>query len=1207
MSEGVFASDSEARLWNRIERADKNKNQERRLKEISSILKAVLDSDEKHDSRSLCRLIEIVSFEEAQGWNEDVSDLVSRSRPEDCHPTLTAAMRFARKGLVKDAEQYLSRISEASDKAMYYLVKAQVELAKNNCPDAITNLNLALCSDRLLHDAYQALSKLDSRTNWGALEACERLSRGLPFDEPEDDGAAGLQLYRIYKEWYRGNKDKATRMLISSQEYVNKDPDYCILSARMSRDENDWSSCQMMLDEASRRRPEDTSLLCELGEAYLRGGNNEHALSCFRNAEAFDPANPMVSKGHINTCIALGKNNEALQIISEFFDSEMVTYDDYEVFTEKLLRMGFYSEAFDYATKITYSNPGDALAYVILSKVAMNDGRYREGEEYAKKGVSENKKNAASLAQLSTVYLTLRRTSKAAAIAKKAVAVDGNNLDALMALLAVYRETEENTLAITTCRAILQIDPKNKSASDTLYTLELAGVLRAKDGSDVMSTVVGEEDFVKLIRTLVEEGKYTEAEKLCKDNNSKFGSSKDVRFLRGNAEYALGEYLKASASYASAAVLMKNNAEVWHSKGLADEKAGDFDSAEEAFGKAVLLDMNNSEYWISMGCIKEKKGDLDAAIKAFNHAIELDPRSSYALVRKAAILACKGMYSEALVFLDMAEATDPKNTNIQAVKMKVCVKATKYIDAVNIGKKLMKKDPDASTVATYARANIALNDLGLARKVLERSLALEPDSYDLLTAYRDMVVKTANTEDIIKVCTEILKINQYDKVTKKNLADALMMAGRSDEANLYYASIRNEATDNNDSDDAKEEADPAARFAIAKSLYEADNLVSAARLTDKILTADPDNVDYVLLRAQIYRKSGDKRVADMFLTQYLERNPTNGFLHEAIGDMRVEDGDYKGASASYASAISSGTKNPGIYVKLGEVQEKLGGYANAVKSFNTAVMLDPHDADANRNLAYSQLRTKDFDAALRSIQASISADPTREAYAILAMVSQAKKDRDGVRDAYQGFLRFDSVSDEWTNAVITALNSVGLRTEANLLGSRATPQEAARTNEISPEIKRCAERILRRAYTRGVEPTDPGVADMSENDENLVQNALAYISEVKGYGDVLYGTNETDRLENLSLQIVQRAKNKSLDDLEVETAFVAGGARDVDEALLLTAYVRSALVSKLPREIPQRFVELGKTTDKNKDIVDVMLDNNIGVFSARMVLASIED
>lgn len=1205
MSEGVFGNTAEAELWKRISKADGIKNTDRRLKEIKYVLNKVILSDEKHDSRSLCRLIDIVADEEAQGWTDDVRDLVARSCPQDCHPALEAALRLARKGLFADAERYLDMLGDAPDKARYYLVKAQVDLSKENTRDAIGDLNLALCSDKTLHEAYQMLKKIDPRVNWGAVEACELMARGESFDEPEDDGAPELQLYRIYREWYRGNRETATRMLVSSPQYNDKVPAYCILSARMSRDEGDWHSCQMMLEDACGSVENDVSLLCELGDAYLRGGNYDHALSSYRNAEAFDMANPAVVKGMIKACMALGKNSEALQSISEFLDSEMATYDDFEEFAWGLLTMGFYSEASEYALKITYSNPGDARACIILSKVAMNDGKYREAESYAEKGAKANKKNASSLAQLSTVYLTLRRTSKAASLAKKAVAADKQNLDALLAMMAVYKETGENERAIETCRNILEIDPRNKIASETLSTLELASALKSKNVSEDMPAVVGEQEFVTLIERLIAEGKYTEAVRLCTDNDSRFGASKDVRFLRGNAEYALGEYLKASASYASAAVLMKNNAEVWHSKGLADEKAGDFDSAEEAFGKAVLLDMNNAEYWISMGCVKEKKGDLDAAVKAFNRAIELDPRSSYALVRKAAILASGGLYSEALNFLDLAEATDPKNTNIQTVKMKVCVKATKYIDAVNIGKKLMKKDPDASTVATYARANIALNDLGLAKKVLDKALASEPDSYDLLTAYRDLCVKTADTDETIKVCNEILKLDPYDKTTKKPLADALMRSGRSDEANLIYGSIRNE--DDTSKEIPASEEDPAARFAVAKSMFEAGDLTSAARLTDIALKADPDNIDYALFRAAIYRKSGDKRVADMFLTQYLERNPTNGFLHEAVGDMRSEDGDFKGAAASYAKAISSGVKKSSIYVKLGDMQEKMGGYANAVKSYTTAVMLDPHDADANRSLAYVQFKTHDTDAALRSIQASIASEPSREAYAIMAMIYQSKKDRAGVREAYQGFLRFDSTGDEWTRSVITALNSVGLRTEANLLSSRQGTEEEARDGDVPPEIKRCAERILRRAYLMDADVTDPGIADGVGADTNIVQNALAFIADVPAYGDVLFGTNESDRMEDLSYHTVQRARNKDLGALTVETAFVAGGAKDVDEAKLLTAYVRSALVSKLPREIPEKFVELGAGTDRNMTIEEVMVKYRIGVFSARMVLANTKD
>ena len=236
--------------------------------------------------------------------------------------------------------------------------------------------------------------------------------------------------------------------------------------------------------------------------------------------------------------------------------------------------------------------------------------------------------------------------------------------------------------------------------------------------------------------------------------------------------------------------------------------------------------------------------------------------------------------------------TDPKNLLILTVKMKVCLKASRFTDAVFIGRKLMKKDPDSTTVAIYARANMGLQDTVTAKKVLDKAMAADPESLELLTAYRDLCVMTADNESIIQTCNDILKIDPLDKATKRALADALIREGRSDEANFLYSSIKNETEAGTET--KQEPEDPVALFNIAKSMFAAGDLASAARLTDRVMAADPDNIDYALFRAVIYRKSGDKRVADMFLSQYLERNPTNGSVNEAIGDMRFEDGDLKG-------------------------------------------------------------------------------------------------------------------------------------------------------------------------------------------------------------------------------------------------------------------------------------------------------------------------
>ena len=1206
MSDGaIFGTKAEASLWKEIEKADGISNPVNRDKALANALTKILSSEEPVESRILCRMIELISEREAEGWQDDVRDLAKLRRSRDCRPVLTAASCLTHKGLLTDAEAYLDELGEAPDKAMYHYVRAEISFARGELRDSKNELVLALCSDRLYHDVYEMLVKVEPNVNWAALEACERMSRGLRYEEPPVDSTPEMELYNIYKEWYRGSHESATRMLINCTGYIDKVAPYCILSARMSRDEGDWHSCQMMLEEANRVMENDVALQCEIGNAYLMGGSPDVALARFRDAEAFDLANPSVVRGMVDAELALKKNNDALHIIKEFLSSEMATYRDYVTYSKALLNMGFYTDAADAATQILYTYPGDVTACVILSRVALNDGNFREAELYAKTCVSKHKKDAEALAQLAKVYLALRRPGKASSIAKKAVAADGKSLLALTTLMEIYRETGDNDRAMDACRSILEMDPGNTEAADILAKLEMAKAVRDSPSSDEsLPQVIGSEDFIRLISTLISEGKYTEVEKLCKDNDHRFGSVAEVRRLRGNAEYALGEYLKASASFASAAVLMKGDAELWHSKGLADEKFGDLDSAEEAFGKAVLLDMYNPKYWISNGCIKEKKGDFDGAIKAFNRAIELDPASSYALVRKAAIFASSGMFSEALNFLELAEATDPKNVLILTVKMKVCLKASRFTDAVFIGRKLMKKDPDSTTVAIYARANMGLQDTVTAKKVLDKALVSDPESLELLTAYRDLCVMTADNASIIETCNDILKIDPIDKATKKALADALIREGRSDEANLLYSSIKN---DSEAGAEAKQDTeDPVAMFNIAKSMFAAGDLASAARLTDRAMASDPDNIDYALFRAVIYRKSGDKRVADMFLSQYLERNPTNGSVNEAIGDMRYEDGDLKGAAAAYGKAIQGGINKPSLYVKLGNVQEALGAYTPATNSYTTAVMLDPHDAEAGRYLANMQLRAKDYEAAMRTIRASIQNEASSESYAILAMICQGMKDRAGVREAYQGFLRFEDVSEESVQNVITALNSVGLRTEAAMLKGRPglnTEEEGADT-DVPVEVKRCAERIMRRAYVMGAEVSDPGISEGVVSDPAVSKQALDYLADIPVYGDVIYGTNETEHLDALSFNIVDKKKSIDLESLTIETAYLAGRAKDADEAKLLLAYIRSARVSRLPRVIPAEFRKLSSETDPNKSLEEVMLDNKVGIFAARMIMGA---
>lgn len=98
------------------------------------------------------------------------------------------------------------------------------------------------------------------------------------------------------------------------------------------------------------------------------------------------------------------------------------------------------------------------------------------------------------------------------------------------------------------------------------------------------------EDVVRLVQRLVHEGRFEDAEMTCQKYSALMQQRPVLLQLLGNAQYAQGKYIQASASFSEAASRSADSAILWHSKGMADEKIGDLQSASEAFDRAVVLD-----------------------------------------------------------------------------------------------------------------------------------------------------------------------------------------------------------------------------------------------------------------------------------------------------------------------------------------------------------------------------------------------------------------------------------------------------------------------------------------------------------------------------------------------------------------------------------------------------------------------------------------
>ena len=1216
----VFTTKIEADLWKALARAQKQSNSERREKIVSNVLRKVETGKGPVHSAILCSLIHTVSEVEADGWQQDISDLVDKQRENDVRAALTAASVMSAKTFLAESYKFLNMANASTDIATYNRVRAEVLYTAGKMDEAFRCIVTSLRSDPLNEASYEIANRIKPSKKWEALCAIERIAAGLPYKTPEEDNdSIEMGLFRIYREWFEGDREMANRMLVNSEGYRSEDPDFLLLSARMTAGRGEIVNARSIYEKVADLLSDDVCVLCESAMMYLDGDDPDpsFAMSRFRDAERIDPSNPRVARGLVRSYLAMGKNSEAMEVLKLFLSTEYAEKDDYNTAARILADMGMWAEASELSSTILVTYPDDSKSYIIKSQAASNDGDITSALNFAKTGVRVNRKDAEAHAQLSHVLLLMRHTAAAAKAAHKAMSINDNSLPVLKAMLDTCRETGDDDTTVEVCRKIVTIDPEDETALDILRHAQMENMVKESADADVSIEAADAKEFMILTRKLLEEKRFSEVEKMCRENVDKYGDSAEFRRIKGNAEYGIGEYVKASASFASAAVMNPDSAEIWHSKGLADEGFHDLESALEAYNRAVLLDMKNPHYWISRGCVLQAKGDDMGAVESFNRAIEIDQSAPYPLIRKAAILANYGRYADALVFMDMAESAEPNNRSVKKLRMKMCLMSGRYNDAAALGRNLIASEEDTEVIADLARAEMEIGNPTAARVRVENALDQDPDDLHLLTAARDIYLRLEDQECLVETCHKITGLDPYDRETTKIMADALMKNGRGDEASVLYENLNRAPPQTKDGEDAKApEADTDSLFRIAQSMLKVGDINGSGRNADKLLEIDPDNEDYILFRSHIFEKAGDVKAAESFLRDYLRHNPDSVRVAEAFADLKAGQGDYAEATSRYIRCLESVNpqNNPGyrsrLLVKLARSQEAMKARPAAIRSYTEAVQLDPRDTESARILTQLLLMSGDKDTARNIIRGTLNIEENSANYAILAQVCQMLKDTEGVKDAYRGFLRFDSHTPEDTMRVITALNSVGLRKEAESLRDHSESVRKTIVNDtesgVTPAVKRCAERLMRRAYMQGIDINSPSIRDSTDVDSDLAVSALEYLKDIPLYGEIITELPEFARMETLTYNIVAAPRSRGLENISVETAYVAGHAKDADEAKMLVAYIASAKTADImPDKIDPSLRKAAEGYTRPVPIPQIMKDCRCGIFAARMIQSCI--
>ena len=1185
----------------------------------SDLVGYVTKYDGKVSSPILVKLIEKLQETKSSDILILIPQLLSKQRPNDCNPALTAALIYLDMGDLQKANETVDSISNGRDIPFLCCVRAKIAIADGDLVKAKKELMKARCSDPAYPMFYDIIQQIEPTEGWMFRRNIELLVNGKEPIVCGNNGniTSSEALYKIYFDWYRGRKDDATHAMVDSEEYKSKNSEYVLASARMSMDERDWHSAQIMYESLLSKSLNCVYIICEAANSYYRGNDHERALLLYKDAESLDPGSPVVMKGLINTYSSLGMKEKVSLYLHDFMNAESASLGSYMMGAELLIDNKMYSEATVVINKILQSYPEESQAMVLMSKLEIINGNLNVALDAATAAVRCDPKDPDCRMQVSVVFMKMGKYDRAQKELEKAQYLNPENIGILLLMKDVYLLQKKDNDVIAVCKKVLEIDPGNVEAMNAMSdaTLSSEGI-EASYGSykEAVDSDNRPENFIKIVSVLIKDGRHKEAATLCYEKERRFGNIATVRRLRGNAEYAMGEYVKASASFASALVLDPGDPIIWHSKGMADEMSGDLRSAEEAYNKAVLMDLNQPEYWISRSSVQEKKGDLKGAVESLNRAIELRPDSVYALVRKGMIFAKIRNFDEALFFIDLAIVTEPDNSSILKIKRDICLAAGYNECAVALCEDIIKMNPkDTEALADIVRVYMASGRKDVALEVIERVLRKDSKSIPLLLIKKELVTSMGDVLDVIKVCEKILSIQPNNRLVKTDLAEAYEISGNINAANRLYSEMQYDdrevskhSQQKTDSSGETPENDTAL-YNIARSKLDSGDLSNAGRIADRALYLRPDKTEYILLRARIYQRAGEVSKAEAFLSDMINKNKGIAELWEADGDLKHKIGDVGGALICYESALRCGKSTPGLYTKCGILQEIMGLNDAALESFTLAISKDTNDPDPYRRKALIELKLKKNSAAVKSIETLMRMDSSAKTLAVRAQIYFAVGDKNEVINTYKMFLMCKDQDQESKNIIVNAMKDSGFEKEVNSsVKNPRTESSANKFDQIVPDtIKRYSERLLRRAYVSKTPLSDPDLVSALDLDPSTAKMILDYLADIKEYGEIHIGTSDFNRMEKLSMNAIVKGNVTGLSTdpiISIPCAYVAGGTKDADEAKLLVAYIYKVMKSKVNGDAYTP--ELRKIAEKSKldsSIEELVRDLHIGVYEAKLI------
>ncbi len=408
--------------------------------------------------------------------------------------------------------------------------------------------------------------------------------------------------------------------------------------------------------------------------------------------------------------------------------------------------------------------------------------------------------------------------------------------------------------------------------------------------------------------------------------------------------------------------------------------AGDYKAAIIQLKNAVSEDEKNAEARYELGKLYFEQADLASAEKEFRRAREAGYAASQVNPMIARALIGQGAFQRVLDELPAATDRTVEGATLQALRATAELGLGRKDDARKTAQSALQTAPDNIDVH-LALAHLALAD-GEAEKAMQEidhALRRDPRHRESLLLKGDLLRATGKSAEAAAAYRKVIQIDPRQSNARLALAGIAIADNKLGEA-------RKEA-------DAALKATPRnlqAHYTLALIDFQEKKIERARDQLAGVLKAAPNFAPALLLGGSIEYGLGNLQTAETHFNKVVKLTPNNPYARRLLAATQLRQGRLDDATRTLAPALKSAAPDAGVLVVAGEIALAKKDFSQASTYFEQAAQRSPDSAAIRTELGVSRLAQGDS-RAMADLQAASEMEGANSRADTFIILSQMKK------------------------------------------------------------------------------------------------------------------------------------------------------------------------------------------------------------------------